>query len=79
MTRSSAPPLIHLTPKAACGFWTEKLGRGVIKISAVKPEHQNITAPAKVFDSQDALYAAFEAGELNCDFVAVLRCPRAER
>ena len=50
-----------------------KLGRGVIKISAVKPEHQNITAPAKVFDSQDALYAAFEAGDLNCDFVAVLR------
>ncbi len=50
-----------------------KLGRSVIKISAVKPEHQNITAPAKVFDSQDALYGAFEAGDLNCDFVAVLR------
>ncbi len=50
-----------------------KLGRGVIKISAVKPEHQNITAPAKVFDSQDALYGAFEAGDLNCDFVAILR------
>ena len=50
-----------------------KLGRGVIKISAVKAEHQNITAPAKVFDSQDALYGAFEAGDLNCDFVAVLR------
>ena len=50
-----------------------KLGRGVIKISAVKPEHQIITAPARVFGSQDALYAAFEAGDLNCDFVAVLR------
>ncbi len=49
------------------------LGRGVMKISAVKPKHQIITAPAKVFDSQNALYAAFEAGYLNCDFIAVLR------
>lgn len=49
------------------------LGRGVIKISAVKPENQIVTAPAKVYDSQNALYAAFEAGDLNCDFVAVLR------
>lgn len=49
------------------------LGRGVTKISAVKPEHQLVEAPARVFDSQDALKAAFQAGELDCDMVAVVR------
>lgn len=50
-----------------------ELGEGVVKISAVAPEHQAIKAPAKVFDSQDALKTAFESGELECDFVAVVR------
>jgi phosphogluconate dehydratase len=49
------------------------LGRAVIKTSAVKPEHRAIEAPAKVFDDQDDLLAAFEAGELTGDFVAVVR------
>ncbi|MCC0026451.1 MAG: phosphogluconate dehydratase [Zhengella sp.] len=49
------------------------LGEAVIKVSAVKPERQAITAPALVFDSQEALQAAFKAGELNRDFVAVIR------
>jgi phosphogluconate dehydratase len=49
------------------------LGRAVVKISAVKPEHRRIEAPAKVFDSQDALLAAFKAGALSGDFVAVIR------
>jgi phosphogluconate dehydratase len=55
------------------------LGRGITKISAVKPEHRKITAPAIVFDEQDSLIAAFEAGELEHDFVAVVRYqgPRA--
>lgn len=50
-----------------------RLGRGVIKISAVAPEHRKVTAPAIVFDSQEALQAAFDAGELKRDFVAVVR------
>jgi phosphogluconate dehydratase len=50
-----------------------KLGRGVIKISAVKPEHRKLEAPAIVFDSQEAVQAAFDEGRLNCDFVAVVR------
>ncbi|WP_170113061.1 phosphogluconate dehydratase [Ahniella affigens] len=49
------------------------LGRAVVKISAVKPEHRALTAPAKVFESQDALLDAFKAGALTSDFVAVIR------
>ncbi len=50
-----------------------RLGRGVIKISAVAPEHRLVKAPAIVFDSQEAVQAAFDAGELKRDFVAVVR------
>jgi len=49
------------------------LGRGVIKVSAVAPEHRVVEAPVRVFDAQEALQAAFEAGELNGDLVAVVR------
>jgi phosphogluconate dehydratase len=50
-----------------------KLGRGVIKISAVAPEHRIVRAQAIVFDSQEAVQAAFDKGELKRDFVAVVR------
>ncbi|MBU1375362.1 MAG: phosphogluconate dehydratase [Alphaproteobacteria bacterium] len=55
------------------------LGRGVIKTSAVKPQHRIIEAPALVFDDQDDLLAAHKRGELNKDFIAVVRFqgPRA--
>jgi phosphogluconate dehydratase len=55
------------------------LGRAVVKVSAVKDEHRSIEAPARVFDSQDDLLAAFKAGSLVGDFVAVIRAqgPRA--
>jgi phosphogluconate dehydratase len=55
------------------------LGRCVIKVSAVAPEHRVVEAPARVFESQDALRQAFEAGELERDLVAVVRFqgPRA--
>jgi phosphogluconate dehydratase len=49
------------------------LGHAVIKTSAVKPERRVIEAPAIVFDSQEALNAAFKTGELVHDFVAVVR------
>ncbi len=49
------------------------LGRGVAKVSAVKASHRVIEAPARVFDSQDAMKRAFEAGELNRDVVVVVR------
>ncbi len=49
------------------------LGRGVIKVSAVKPEHRVIEAPAMVFEDQQALIDAFQAGRMNHDLVAVVR------
>ena len=50
------------------------LGRGVIKVSAVKPQHRLIEAPCVVFETQDALNAAFRAGELDGrDLIAVVR------
>jgi phosphogluconate dehydratase len=49
------------------------LGRCVLKVSAVAPEHRVVTAPARVFDDQHELLAAFEAGELDEDLVAVVR------
>ncbi len=55
------------------------LGRAIVKISAVKPEHHAITAPAVVFSSQAEFLSRFQAGELDRDMVAVLRFqgPRA--
>jgi phosphogluconate dehydratase len=58
---------------------TGPLGRGVMKTSAVKPAHRIIEAPALVFDDQDELLAAHKRGELERDFIAVVRFqgPRA--
>ena len=41
------------------------LGRSVIKISAVPDGRHVVQAPCRVFDSQEALHAAFGAGELD--------------
>jgi len=49
------------------------IGRGVIKVSAVAPEHQVIEAPAIVLDDQDKLEGMFKAGLLNKDCVVVVR------
>ncbi|UNP88400.1 phosphogluconate dehydratase [Aeromonas encheleia] len=49
------------------------LGRAVVKVSAVAPEYRVIEAPAKVFSSQHAVEAAYQAGELNLDAVIVVR------
>ncbi len=49
------------------------LGRAIVKISAVAAEHLRIEAPARIFDSQDELLQAFSDGELEGDFVAVIR------
>ena len=55
------------------------LGRAVMKVSAVKVEHRSVEAPALVFNSQEEFMAAYKAGTLDRDFVAVLRFqgPRA--
>lgn len=49
------------------------LGDAVIKVSAVKADKHLIEAPAKVFHDQEAVKTAFDAGELEGDFVCVVR------
>lgn len=49
------------------------LGRSVIKVSAVPDDRHVIEAPARVFDSQEALQLAFNAGDLARDVVCVVR------
>ena len=55
------------------------LGRAVIKTSAMPVDHLIIEAPAIVFDDQEEVIAAFKAGRLDRDFIAVVRFqgPRA--
>ncbi|MGR3703129.1 MAG: phosphogluconate dehydratase [Paracoccaceae bacterium] len=49
------------------------LGTGVIKTSAVAPERHVIEAPARVFETQEAVKEAFKAGEFTSDTVVVVR------
>jgi phosphogluconate dehydratase len=49
------------------------IGEAVIKISAVKADQHVIEAPAVCFDHQDDLIKAYKAGDLEKDFVAVIR------
>ncbi|MFC3678289.1 phosphogluconate dehydratase [Ferrovibrio xuzhouensis] len=49
------------------------LGRAVIKTSAVKPQHRIVEAPVRIFHDQADLQAAFARGELDRDFIAVVR------
>ncbi|MCR4268230.1 phosphogluconate dehydratase [Nitratireductor sp. ZSWI3] len=60
-------------PTGGIRVLTGNLGKSIIKVSAVKPEHRIIEAPALVFHSQEAMQAAFKAGELDRDFIAVIR------
>ncbi|MFU8821911.1 MAG: phosphogluconate dehydratase [Gammaproteobacteria bacterium] len=67
------PVSAPFAPEGGMRLLQGNLGRAVVKVSAVAPEHQAIRAPARVFDSQDALLEAFKAGALTGDFVAVIR------
>ena len=49
------------------------LGRSVVKVSAVKPEHRQVRAPAIVINDQKELAVLFKQGLLERDFVAVVR------
>ncbi|MCC0805387.1 phosphogluconate dehydratase [Methylobacterium sp. W2] len=49
------------------------LGRATFKTSAVDPSRWTVEAPARVFDDQDDVMAAFKAGELERDVVVVVR------
>ena len=58
---------------------TGNLGRAVIKVSAVKPDLHVVEARVRVFDDQNRVKAAFQAGEFTEDTVVVVRFqgPRA--
>jgi phosphogluconate dehydratase len=49
------------------------LGRSVVKVSAVKSQHQRVRAPAVVVNDQKELAALYQQGKLERDFVAVVR------
>lgn len=74
-----APLAQAFSPNGGLKVLAGNLGRAVTKISAVAPELRVVEAPARVFDSQEALIAAYKRGELSGDFVAVVRFqgPRA--
>ena len=76
IVRSAAAPF---SPHGGLALLTGNLGRAVIKTSSVPADRHVIEAPAIVFDTQEALQQAFQAGELERDFVAVVRFqgPRA--
>jgi phosphogluconate dehydratase len=60
-------------PEGGMRLVTGGLGRAVIKTSAVKAQYLSLEAPALVFEDQDDLLAAHKRGELNRDFIAVVR------
>ena len=74
--RTTAQPF---SPDGGLKVLTGNLGRAVIKVSALKAEHMLVQAPAHVFDDQQDLIDAYQRGELNKDFVAIVRFqgPRA--
>ncbi len=61
------------SPTGGMALLKGNLGRCVIKVSAVKPENRKVKAPARVFYRQEDLQKAFKAGELDRDFIAVVR------
>lgn len=66
-------------PDGGLRLLTGNIGRSVMKVSAVKRENWFVKAPAIVIEDQHDLAAMHQAGELDRDFVLVLRFqgPRA--
>nr|MDQ2879378.1 dihydroxy-acid dehydratase [Pseudomonadota bacterium] len=66
-------------PEGGFRILAGNLGRACIKVSAVERDRWVIEAPARVFHDQNAVQAAFRAGELDRDVIVVVRFqgPRA--
>ena len=67
------PASAPFSPTGGLKLLVGNLGRSVIKVSSVPDDRHVVEAPARVFDSQAALLDAFNADELNCDVVCVVR------
>ena len=76
MLRAASEPF---QPDGGMKLLKGNLGRACFKSSAVSRERWTITAPARVFETQADVSAAFKAGELDRDVVVVVRFqgPRA--
>ena len=61
------------SPSGGLRLLQGNIGRAVVKISAVKPEHHIIRAPAVVVHDQSELIALHQNGLLEKDFIAVVR------
>jgi phosphogluconate dehydratase len=74
-----APVATPFHPDGGMRLVQGNLGRATFKTSAVEPDRYTIEAPARVFESQEAVQTAFKAGELDRDVVVVVRFqgPRA--
>ncbi len=70
VVRTAAAPF---SEEGGLKLLTGNLGRSVIKVSAVPEDRHIVEAPAIVFDTQEQLLAAFKAGSLERDFIAVVR------
>ena len=70
VVRTAAAPF---SPTGGLKLLAGNLGRAVIKVSAVPEDRHTVEAPARIFDSQEAMQAAFKAGELERDVVVVVR------
>ncbi len=68
--RSCADPFLE---EGGIRLLQGNLGRAIVKVSAVAQQHRVISAPAAVFDSQQAVITAFKAGQLERDVVVVVR------
>jgi len=70
IVRTAAAPF---SEEGGCKLLTGNLGRAVIKVSAVPADRHIVEAPAILFDTQEQLLAAFKDGELERDFIAIVR------
>ena len=68
-----APVSAPFQPDGGMRLVQGNLGRATFKTSAVDPSRWTVEAPARVFDNQEAVLAAFKAGELDRDVVVVMR------
>jgi phosphogluconate dehydratase len=72
-TRVVADLAKPFAPDGGLKLLTGNLGRATMKVSAVEPEHRVVEAPAIVIEDQESLKALFDSGELERDFVLVVR------
>ena len=76
MLRPVSDPFLH---DGGMRLLKGNLGRACFKTSSVAEQFWTVEAPARIFDDQDQVLAAFKAGELDRDVVVVVRFqgPRA--